>query len=119
MEKLSQTNQEVKAELKQQEKILAGLKNGLTINEAIEKIKKLQEDIKVMEKKLKKCTEVSENQEIGAGKKEAKKNEEIYSREYARRKKLATDVLDSIMEAYPGTKKQLYDDIGIEIKLVK
>ncbi|XP_044006320.1 homologous-pairing protein 2 homolog [Aphidius gifuensis] len=119
VEKLTQTNQELKAEVKQQEKILAGLKNGPTINEATEKINVLQENIKMMEKKLKKFIDSTEKKEVGAGKKDAQKNEEIYSREYTRRKKLATDVLDSIMEGYPGTKKQLYDDIGIEIQIVK
>ncbi|CAG2245194.1 PSMC3IP [Mytilus edulis] len=47
-------------------------------------------------------------------------NEDIYKmrekfvKEWRKRKRLTNDVLGAILEGYPKTKKQLYEDVGIE-----
>lgn len=39
---------------------------------------------------------------------------EKYLNAYKKRKRLCKDMIDTIMESYPGTQKKLVDDIGIE-----
>ncbi|XP_005102347.1 homologous-pairing protein 2 homolog [Aplysia californica] len=41
-------------------------------------------------------------------------NREKYVKEWRKRKRVTSDILNAILEGYPKTKKQLYDDIGIE-----
>lgn len=43
-----------------------------------------------------------------------RKNYEKYTKEYRKRKRTCTNILDSIMENCPKTKKALYEEIGIE-----
>lgn len=43
-----------------------------------------------------------------------KKDHENYTKEYRKRKRMCTNILDSIMENCPKTKKALYEEIGIE-----
>lgn len=41
-------------------------------------------------------------------------NREKYVKEWRKRKRIASDILNSILEGYPKTKKQLFEDIGVE-----
>lgn len=41
-------------------------------------------------------------------------NREKYVKEWKKRKRIASDILNSILEGYPKNKKQLYEEIGIE-----
>ncbi|XP_059155998.1 homologous-pairing protein 2 homolog isoform X2 [Physella acuta] len=42
------------------------------------------------------------------------KNREKYVKEWRKRKRTASDILNSILEGYPKTKKQLFEEIGVE-----
>lgn len=49
-----------------------------------------------------------------AAKELAKKDYERVAREYRKRKRACTDILDSILENCPKTKKALFEEIGVE-----
>nr|KAI8740543.1 putative homologous-pairing protein 2 [Biomphalaria glabrata] len=42
------------------------------------------------------------------------KNREKFVKEWRKRKRIATDILNSVLEGYPKTKKQLFEEVGIE-----
>lgn len=45
---------------------------------------------------------------------EVTKKWDFYVKTYRKRKRIANDILDQILESYPKSKKHLYEDIGIE-----
>lgn len=47
-------------------------------------------------------------------KKAVEKDYEKYLAAYKKRKAMCRDMIDTVMESYPGSKKKLLDDIGIE-----
>ncbi|XP_054252706.1 homologous-pairing protein 2 homolog isoform X2 [Indicator indicator] len=40
--------------------------------------------------------------------------QQLYCREWRRRKRMATELLDAILEGYPKSKKQFFEEVGIE-----
>lgn len=43
-----------------------------------------------------------------------RKSHEEAVKQWRKRKRLLTDITDTIMEGYPKSKKQLYEELGIE-----
>ncbi|KAJ8979465.1 hypothetical protein NQ317_002815 [Molorchus minor] len=65
-----------------------------------------------MKKELEKCPftiEICPKEKI-----ETEKGYERYLDQYRKRKRMCMDILDSILENYPKSKKHLFDEIGIE-----
>uniref|UniRef100_A0A0B7A6W4 Homologous-pairing protein 2 homolog n=1 Tax=Arion vulgaris TaxID=1028688 RepID=A0A0B7A6W4_9EUPU len=88
--------------------------NGLLSTAAArEELSKIYPDIENLKNKLGKLKEgrvlISKEE-----KDKVFKNREKYVKEWRKRKRITSDILNSILEGYPKTKKQLYDDIGIE-----
>ncbi|NXA40883.1 HOP2 protein, partial [Eudromia elegans] len=42
------------------------------------------------------------------------REQKLYCREWRRRKRMATELLDAILEGYPKSKKQFLEEVGIE-----
>ncbi|NWJ02795.1 HOP2 protein, partial [Crypturellus undulatus] len=42
------------------------------------------------------------------------REQQLYCREWRRRKRMATELLDAILEGYPKSKKQFFEEVGIE-----
>ncbi|KAM6295569.1 homologous-pairing protein 2 homolog [Aegotheles albertisi] len=42
------------------------------------------------------------------------REQQLYRREWRRRKRMATELLDAILEGYPKSKKQFFEEVGIE-----
>uniref|UniRef100_A0A8C3C329 Leucine zipper with capping helix domain-containing protein n=1 Tax=Cairina moschata TaxID=8855 RepID=A0A8C3C329_CAIMO len=38
----------------------------------------------------------------------------LYCKEWRKRKRMATELLDAILEGYPKSKKQFFEEVGIE-----
>ncbi|KAK0084132.1 hypothetical protein PV325_007590 [Microctonus aethiopoides] len=115
-QELTNRLQHLEKEVKCREEVLEKLKSTPSLKE----VTRLRDECKVrteaLEKKLQDLTELNKGQDLSQNKINADKLLDKYSRDCAKRKRLCTDILDAIMEGYPGTKKELYNDIGIEIK---
>lgn len=111
--------QEVEKEIKVQETSLAALKSGLTIEEAREKKRILVENIQSLTRKLDELMEASGTEDLSESKRKADTALKDYSKEYSKRKRMCLDIIDCILENYPGSKKDLYEEIGIELKTVQ
>ena len=42
------------------------------------------------------------------------KGRETYVKAWRKRKRISSDILNAILEGYPKSKKQLYEEVGIE-----
>lgn len=111
--------QELEKEIKIHEALLISVKSSITIEEAKKQKAFLEENIKVFSNKLDTLMESSGTEDIGELKRKTEKAMNDYSREYTKRKRLCTDIIDCILENYPGSKTELHEEIGIEPKIVK
>ena len=85
----------------------------LSTDSAKAEIEKLCPEIEQLKSKLGKLKEgrvlISKEE-----KEKVYKNREKFVKEWRKRKRMTSDILNSILEGYPKPKKQLYEDIGIE-----
>ena len=110
--------QELQEEIKVQEALLLSIKSSITIEEAKKEKVKLKERIEVLTNKLDRLMEASGTEDLTETKRKAEEALNEYSREYSKRKRLCTDILDCILDNYPSSKTELYEEIGIELKIV-
>jgi len=106
--------QEVMKEVKEQETLLASLKSSLTLEDVQKEKIALQENVQQLTHKLDKLMEKSDSEDLQESKRKAQENLDEYSREYLKRKKICVEILDCILESYPGNKDELYEEIGID-----
>lgn len=92
---------------------LRGLNSSISTEDAILQLKQLTEECEACSRKLNtlkdggKTVSPEEKDRIY----EARKK---YVKEWRKRKRISNDILGAILEGYPKTKKQLYEEIGIE-----
>lgn len=111
--------QELEREIKVREALLSSMKSSITIEEARRQKIELQKRIALLTNKLDGLMEASGTEDLTESKKKAEKALSEYSREYAKRKRLCTEILDCILDNYPGSKTELYEEIGIDPKVVQ
>ncbi|KAL2734611.1 homologous-pairing protein 2 [Vespula maculifrons] len=111
--------QDLEKEIKIQETLLKSLKSSITLEEARQEKVSLEESIKVLTNKLDKLIESTGSTDLTETKRKTQSSLDEYSREYTKRKRLCTEIIDCILENYPGTKSELYDEIGIDPKIIK
>ncbi|KOC62410.1 Homologous-pairing protein 2 like protein [Habropoda laboriosa] len=111
--------QELEKEIKIQEALLTSMKSSITIEEAKKQKAILQGSIAVMNNKLDTLMEASGTEDLTETKRNAEQALNEFSREYVKRKRLCTEILDCILDNYPGSKTELYEEIGIEPKVVQ
>ncbi|OAD53709.1 Homologous-pairing protein 2 like protein [Eufriesea mexicana] len=111
--------QELEREIKVQEAFLSSMKSCITIEEARKQKAIIQERITVMTNKLDALMEASGTEDLTETKRKTEAALNEYSREYVKRKRLCTEILDCILDNYPGSKTELYEEIGIELKIVE
>ncbi|MCL4128774.1 UNVERIFIED_CONTAM: hypothetical protein GTU68_029210 [Idotea baltica] len=100
-------------ELAEVETKLKTLGASLTTEEAESQIKQIEMEIAGMEDSIQKVSSAT----VRVSRVEKERIEEDRNRklkEWRKRKRLATEVLDAILEGYPKSKKELFQDIGIE-----
>lgn len=92
---------------------LKGLTSSMTNKEAIKEIDELEVEVERLENKLK---ALSENQELISKEEVQRINtaNENAIKMWRKRRRMALDILDAILEGYPKKKSELYEDIGIE-----
>ncbi|XP_076249110.1 homologous-pairing protein 2 homolog [Calliopsis andreniformis] len=111
--------QELEREIKVQEALLVSIKSSITIEEAKKEKAELEERIRVLTQKLDGLMEASGSEDLTETKRKSEKALNDYSREYSKRKRMCTEILDCILENYPGSKTELFEEIGIESKIVQ
>ncbi|XP_047370048.1 homologous-pairing protein 2 homolog [Vespa velutina] len=110
--------QDLEKEIKNQETLLKSLKSSVTVEEAYKEKVLLLESINVLTNKLDKLIESTGSMDLTEIKRKTQSSLDEYTREYVKRKRLCTDIIDCILENYPGTKSELYDEIGIDPKII-
>ncbi|XP_034943941.1 homologous-pairing protein 2 homolog [Chelonus insularis] len=108
----------IEKEVKAKQATLVALQSAPSLEEAQKDHQERKTRIQQLEKRLDSLMQSNGSQDLSEKKKQVQKSLDLYSREYSKRKRLCTEALDSILEGYPGTKKSLYDAIGIEVKIV-
>lgn len=107
--------QDVVKEMKEQEALLASLKSSLTLEDVQKEKIALQQSVKQLTHKLDELMETSGNAEdLQQSKRKAQEEMDEYSREYFKRKKICIEIIDCILENYPGNKDELYEEIGVD-----
>lgn len=99
--------------LKQTEARLRELTGSLTDGEARSQLEQLRSENKKLRERLQK---LENNQQVISAADKAKmvKLHETSLGHWRKRKRMATEVLDSVLESWPKSKKCLYEEIGIE-----
>nr|XP_023024012.1 homologous-pairing protein 2 homolog isoform X1 [Leptinotarsa decemlineata] len=103
---------EISDQLKIKSQLVAQLKGKISLEDAIDQKIRLDKELEDVKQQLSRFSEV---ELICPKKKLATENEyEKYLKVYKQRKRMCLDMVDSILENYPKTKKHLYEDIGLE-----
>ncbi|KAI4498159.1 hypothetical protein M0802_006645 [Mischocyttarus mexicanus] len=111
--------QDLEKEIKIQETLLTSLKSSITLEEARREKILLEESIQGLTNKLDKLVESTGSTDLTEMKRKTQSSLDEYTREYHKRKRLCTELLDCILENYPGTKNELYEEIGIDPMIIK
>ena len=114
--KCNEVDQEVRSKadnVKQLESKIKNLKSSLTNDEANNELEKLLEVNKSLKERLSK---LENNQEVISAEDKDKivKLHSSAVAQWKKRKRMASDVLDSILEGWPKTKKSLFEEIGVD-----
>jgi 26S proteasome regulatory subunit (ATPase 3-interacting protein) len=106
---------ELENEVRSEETTFNSLKCSMTLEEAQKERDRLEEYNIQLSSKLNELMENSGTGNLSQLKKETESNLKKYNHEYSKRKRICNDILDCILESYPGSKKQLFAEIGINI----
>lgn len=117
-EELLKTNvalEQIQREYKESEIEVKKLQNTCSIEEIERKVAEMEIIISDLKSQLNELSSKNNGNEISEKDKEQiKKNYEKFTKEYRKRKRMCTDILDSILENCPKPKKALFEEIGIE-----
>ncbi|XP_045576530.1 homologous-pairing protein 2 homolog isoform X1 [Salmo salar] len=103
---ISQGCRQLDAELKE-------LNSSLTTEEIISEIQELKEGCSGYRERLEKIKSAT-NHVTPEQKEMVYKERHLYVKEWKKRKRLASDMMGSILEGYPKTKKQFLEEVGVE-----
>lgn len=101
-------------EIKEQEALLSSLKSSLSLEDAKKERDILKENISQLSHKLDALMETSSSEDLQESKRKAENELNEYSREYAKRKRICTEIIECILENYPGSREDLYEEVGID-----
>ncbi|XP_065839944.1 homologous-pairing protein 2 homolog [Oscarella lobularis] len=110
---LTETSKSLLAECKEQEAELKALELSLTTEEAEAKLASLREECGKLEERLEKIKKESDHVTPEDRDKICKKHTTMV-KAWRKRKRLAMDILNAILEGYPKSKKQLFEEVGVE-----
>ncbi|KAL4657807.1 hypothetical protein GN956_G2748 [Arapaima gigas] len=110
---LSSQLQTVTQSCKQLDAALKELNSTLTTTEMMTEIKKLKQECSGYRERLARIKSAA-NHVTPEEKEKVYKERNLYFKEWKKRKRLASDMIDSILEGYPKSKKQFLEEAGIE-----
>ncbi|XP_034449856.1 homologous-pairing protein 2 homolog isoform X2 [Hippoglossus hippoglossus] len=103
---LTQSCKQLDAELKE-------LNSSLTAEEMMSEIQELKAECSGYRARLEKI-KAATNHVTPEEKEKVYKERTVYVKEWKKRKRLASDMIDSILEGYPKSKKEFLDEVGVE-----
>ncbi|KAL2765008.1 homologous-pairing protein 2-like protein isoform 3, partial [Daubentonia madagascariensis] len=106
VQSLQQTCRHMEAELKE-------LTSALTTPEMQKEIQELKKECAVYTERLKNI-KVATNHVTPEEKEQVYRERQKYCKEWRKRKRMATELCDAILEGYPKSKKQFFEEVGIE-----
>ncbi|XP_051243173.1 homologous-pairing protein 2 homolog isoform X2 [Dicentrarchus labrax] len=106
VQSLTQSCKQLDAELKE-------LNSSLTTEEMISEIQELKAECSGYRERLEKIKSAT-NHVTPEEKEKVYKERTIYVKEWKKRKRLASDMINSILEGYPKSKKEFLDEVGVE-----
>nr|RLV62964.1 hypothetical protein DV515_00018763 [Chloebia gouldiae] len=92
---------------------LKDLNSSMTTHEITREIEALRKDCASYTEKLERIKSAT-NHVTPEEKEKVCREQQLYCREWRRRKRMATELLDAILEGYPKSKKQFFEEVGIE-----
>lgn len=110
---LTNTHNNLQKQIKNLEAKFDGLDKSLTTEKAEAELKAVKAEVPLLENKLKSLQSKSGTIDPDEKKTLCGKKENIM-KEYQRRKRLANNIIDTILEGYPKSKKQLLEELGVE-----
>ncbi|NXG66378.1 HOP2 protein, partial [Hemiprocne comata] len=110
---LSSKVHELQQSCRQMEAELKDLNSSMTSPEMAKEIEALRKDCASYTEKLEKI-KCATNHVTPEEKEKVCREQQLYCREWRRRKRMATELLDAILEGYPKSKKQFFEEVGIE-----
>lgn len=119
LNELETKQREVEKEVRVHEATLSSIKSSVTLEEALNECEALKISTAQLSQKIDGLIEATGAQDLTKLKRKADDKLKEYTAEYLKRKRLCTDILDCILENYPSNKKDLYEEIGIEVKTVQ
>ncbi|XP_066554622.1 homologous-pairing protein 2 homolog isoform X2 [Amia ocellicauda] len=105
--------QSVQQNCRQLETELKELTSSLTTEEMVSEIEELKKECEGYKQRLEKIT-LATNHITPQEKEKVYKERNRYIKEWKKRKRLATDMMDAILEGYPKSKKQFLEEVGVE-----
>uniref|UniRef100_A0A2S2NMD1 Homologous-pairing protein 2 homolog n=1 Tax=Schizaphis graminum TaxID=13262 RepID=A0A2S2NMD1_SCHGA len=112
--KTTEALREIERKYKQSEIEVKTLQGTYSTEEAKRKVSEMEKIVSELKSKLDKMSKTSGNAVSSKDKEKVKKEYETVTKEYRKRKRMCTDILDSILENCPKPKKALFEEIGIE-----
>ncbi|XP_031168734.1 homologous-pairing protein 2 homolog [Sander lucioperca] len=106
MHSLNQSCRQLDSELKE-------LSSSLTTEEVMSEIKALKAECSGYRARVEKIKSAT-NHVTPEEKEKVYKEQNAYVKEWKKRKRLASDMMNAILEGYPKSKKQFLDEVGVE-----
>ncbi|KAM4030678.1 homologous-pairing protein 2 homolog [Anomaloglossus baeobatrachus] len=110
---LSSKMQSVQQSCRQLETELKDLNSSMTTDEMMKEMEELTQKCSRHKEKLQKIKSVT-NHVTPEEKEKVYSERKQYSKEWRKRKRMATDIFEAILEGYPKSKKQFFEEAGIE-----
>ncbi|CAG5898007.1 unnamed protein product [Menidia menidia] len=106
VQSLTQSCKQLDAELKE-------LNSSLTTEEMVAEIRELKAECSGYKARLDKIKSAT-NHVTPEEKAKVYKERDVYVKEWKKRKRLASDMMNAILEGYPKSKKEFLEDVGVE-----
>ncbi|XP_072224726.1 homologous-pairing protein 2 homolog [Leuresthes tenuis] len=106
VQSLTQSCRQLDAELKE-------LNSSLTTEEIVAEIQELKAECSGCKARLEKIKS-SANHVTPEEKEKVYKERDVYVKEWKKRKRLASDMMNAILEGYPKSKKEFLEEVGVE-----
>ncbi|KAM5135630.1 homologous-pairing protein 2 homolog [Mantella aurantiaca] len=110
---LSSKLQGTQQSCRQLESELKDLNSSMTTEEMLKEIKTLKEECSRHQEKLQKIKSAT-NHVTPEEKEKVYNDRKQFCKEWKKRKRMAMDIFDAILEGYPKSKKQFYEEVGVE-----
>ncbi|XP_051894897.1 homologous-pairing protein 2 homolog [Pristis pectinata] len=110
---LSEKFQNLQQSCRQMEAELKELNNSMTTQEMSVEIAALKQECASHRERLQKIKSTS-NHVTPEDKEQVYNERKQYIKEWRKRKRMATDLIDAVLEGYPKSRKQFYEEVGIE-----